>query len=149
MVGGRRLPPPAPTLRPGPVTTELVSRDPSPFGFIWPVVDQVTSPFSNWHPLGIDISAPYVPVAASAAGRVIFAGGDPCCSYGLYVEVDHGDGYETLYAHLSAIHVQLNQWVERGQLMGVSGTTGRSTGAHLHFELKRNGITQNPLLFLP
>ena len=149
VVGGKRLPPPAPSLRPGPVAPEFVNREPSPFGFIWPVVNEITSYFGPYHPLGIDISAPYVPVAASAAGQVIFAGGDLCCSYGLYVEVDHGSGYETLYAHLSTISVQIGEWVEQGQIVGVSGRTGRSTGPHLHFELTRNGVTQNPLLFLP
>ena len=150
VVGGKRLPPPAPSLRPTPVSPEFVSREPSPFGFIWPLdVVSVTSYFTAWHPLGIDINAPYVPVAASAGGRVIFAGGDFCCSYGLYVEIDHGSGYETLYAHLSGVVVQIGEWVEQGQILGLSGTTGRSTGPHLHFELRRNGIVQDPLLFMP
>ena len=149
VVGGQRLPPPALSLRPGPVSPEFVDREPSEFGFVWPVVDMVTSFFGPYHPLGIDISAPWVPVAASAAGRVIFVGGDTCCSYGLYVEIDHGSGYETLYAHLSAISVGIGEWLERGQILGISGSTGRSTGAHLHFELLRNGFGQNPLLFLP
>ncbi len=149
VVRGKRLPPPAPSLRPSPVAPDFVSRQPSPFGFIWPVVDVITSYMGPYHPLGIDIAAPYVPVAASAAGRVIFTGGDICCSYGLYVEVDHGSGYETLYAHLSSISVQIGEWVEQGQIMGISGATGRSTGPHLHFELTRSGVLQNPLLFLP
>ena len=150
VVGGRRLPPPAPSLRPAPLSPQLVSRDPSPFGFIWPLdTISITSWFGPYHPLGIDINAPYVPVAASAGGRVIFAGGDVCCSYGLYVEIDHGSGYETLYAHLSGIAVQIGEWLEQGQILGLSGTTGRSTGPHLHFELRRNGIVQDPLLFMP
>ena len=149
VVGGQRLPPPAPSLRPGPTSPEFVDREPSSFGFVWPVVDMVTSFFGPYHPMGIDINAPWVPVAASVAGRVIFVGGDTCCSYGLYVEVDHGSGYETLYGHLSAISVGIGEWVERGQIVGVSGSTGRSTGAHLHFEVRRNGVQQNPLLFLP
>ena len=150
VVGGKRLPPPASSLRPTPVSPEFVSREPSLFGFIWPLdVVSVTSYFTAWHPLGIDISAPYVPVAASAGGRVIFAGGDFCCSYGLYVEIDHGSGYETLYAHLSGVVVQIGEWVEQGQILGLSGTSGRSTGPHLHFELRRNGIVQDPLLFMP
>jgi murein DD-endopeptidase MepM/ murein hydrolase activator NlpD len=146
VVGGKRLPPPAPSLRPSPT---FVDREASQFGFIWPVVDEVTSWFTPHHPLGIDINAPYVGVAASAGGKVVFVGGDPSVSYGLYIEVDHGGGYQTLYAHMSSIHVEIGQWVETGQILGISGSTGRSTGPHLHFELKRNGITQNPLTFLP
>jgi murein DD-endopeptidase MepM/ murein hydrolase activator NlpD len=127
-----------------------VSREPSPFGFIWPL-DQIsiTSYFTAWHPLGIDINGPYVPVAASAGGQVIFVGGDPAVSYGYYVEIDHGSGYETLYAHLSQISVQMGEWLDQGQILGVTGTTGRSTGPHLHFELKRNGVVMDPLLFMP
>ena len=150
VVNGRRLPPPAPTLRP--VVSEpafVGEREASAFGFTWPLLGPITSFFGPAHPLGIDISAPYIPVAAPAAGQVVFAGGDSCCSYGLYVEIDHGSGYETLYAHLSNINVSIGEWVEQGQIIGTSGSTGRSTGPHLHFEVKRNGVTQNPMLFLP
>lgn len=146
VVDGKRLPPPASSLRPGP---DFLVRESSSFGFIWPGTGVITSYFNREHPLGIDIGMLYEPVAASAAGRVIFAGGDACCSYGLYVELDHGAGYETLYSHFSRIYVRMGQWVEQGQVLGISGRTGRSTGPHLHFELKRNGIIQNPLLFLP
>ena len=149
VVRGKRLPPPAPTLRPSALTPEFVSRDESPFGFIWPVVNEITSYMGPYHPLGIDVNAPWVPIAASAAGKVIFVGGDPCCSYGLYVEIDHGNGYETLYAHLSSFAVQRGEWVEQGQVLGISGSTGHSSGAHLHFELSRNGVLLNPLQFLP
>lgn len=163
--GGRVIPAAAPTLRPDWIDswsppaasegdasdagTELVERPSSGLGFIWPVVDLVTSYFGPSHPLGIDVNAPYVPVAAAASGQVVFAGGDPCCSYGLYVDVVHADGYETRYAHLSSLSVGLGEWVEQGQIIGVSGITGRATGPHLHFELRRNGVIQNPLLFLP
>lgn len=146
VVGGKRVPPPAPTLRPTPT---FVDREASRFGFIWPVIDEITSWYGPYHPLGIDINAPYVQVVSSAAGKVVFAGGDPLVSYGYYVEVDHGDGYETLYAHFSSIYVEIGEWVEGGQVIGLSGNTGRSTGPHLHFELKRYGVIQNPLQFLP
>ncbi len=149
VVGGKRLPKPAPTLRPSVDAPDFVSRDPSATGFIWPVVDLITSFFGPAHPLGIDINAPFVPVAASQAGQIVFAGGEPCCSYGLYVDIVHGGGYETRYAHLSQIYVGLGEWVEQGQIIGLSGNTGRSTGPHLHFELYRNGFLLNPLQFLP
>ena len=161
--GGRLLPVAAPTLRPelaAPVppaadpapqvgAAPAVVPDPAATGFIWPVVDLITSYFGPAHPLGIDINAPYVPVAASAAGQVVFAGGDQCCSYGLYVEIRHEGGYESRYAHLSSVNVSLGEWVSQGQLLGVSGATGRSTGPHLHFELRRNGLIVDPLAFLP
>jgi murein DD-endopeptidase MepM/ murein hydrolase activator NlpD len=89
------------------------------------------------------------PVAASEAGRVVFVGGNPCCSYGYHVIIDHGNGYETLYGHLSDFAVGMDQTVERGAIIGYSGNTGRSTGPHLHFEIKRNGAYQNPMLYLP
>lgn len=162
--GGRLLPVAAPTLRPDvaapsapapdpapqvAAAPEVVPADPSTTGFIWPVVDLITSYFGPAHPLGIDINAPYVPVAASAPGQVVFAGGDPCCSYGLYVEIRHEGGYESRYAHFSSLNVGLGEWVEQGQIIGVSGETGRSTGPHLHFELRRNGLIVDPLAFLP
>jgi len=118
-------------------------------GWIWPVVNNVTSYFGPSHPLGIDIEAPYVPVVASRAGQVVFVGGDPCCSYGLYIIIRHDGEYETRYAHLSQFSVQLGQWVDAGQQIGISGSTGRSTGAHLHFEVIYNGYVVNPLGVLP
>ncbi|MEZ4553502.1 MAG: M23 family metallopeptidase [Dehalococcoidia bacterium] len=118
-------------------------------GWLWPVVNSVTSYFGPSHPLGIDIEAPYVPVVASRSGQVVFVGGDPCCSYGLYVIIRHDGEYETRYAHLSQFSVQLGQWVDAGQQIGISGSTGRSTGAHLHFEVMYNGGIVNPLALLP
>jgi murein DD-endopeptidase MepM/ murein hydrolase activator NlpD len=115
----------------------------------WPVVNNVTSYFGASHPLGIDIEAPYVPVVAAKSGQVVFVGGDSCCSYGLYVIVRHDGSYESRYAHLSQFSVQLGQWVDAGQQIGVSGSTGRSTGAHLHFEIMQNGGVINPLAMLP
>jgi murein DD-endopeptidase MepM/ murein hydrolase activator NlpD len=161
--GGKITPKPAPSLRPvagaalasssssssSPSQPAAVTRPESRLGFIWPVVNSVTSYFGPSHPLGIDIEAPYVPVAAAHAGQVIFAGGDPCCSYGLNVIVRHDQGFETRYAHLSQINVKLGQFVETGQILGVSGATGRATGPHLHFEIMLNGVIQNPLLYLP
>lgn len=161
--GGKVAPKPAPSLRPAapaqlaaaapaaaaPSAPAVVTRPESRLGFIWPVVNSVTSYYGPSHPLGIDIEAPYVPVAASRAGQVVFAGGDPCCSYGLNVIIRHDGGFETRYAHLSNMGIRLGQFVEAGQLIGTSGATGRSTGPHLHFELMLNGVIQNPLLYLP
>jgi murein DD-endopeptidase MepM/ murein hydrolase activator NlpD len=150
--GGRITPKPAPTLRPDPpslLAAPSAPAAPASVGWTWPVVGLITSYFGPSHPLGIDINAPYVPVAASQGGVVVFAGGDRCCSYGLYVEVQHPGGYSTRYAHLSEIRVSLGQVVNQGQLLGISGNTGFSTGPHLHFELRRNGQIVNPMSFLP
>ena len=159
--GGKVVPRLAPALRPQLVTAlppttpaaasapNVANRPQSRAGFIWPVVNNVTSYYGPSHPLGIDIEAPYVPVAAARAGQVVFAGGDPCCSYGLNIVIRHDQGFETRYAHLSRIAVTLGQFVEVGQNIGVSGTTGRVTGPHLHFEVLLNGGIQNPLSYMP
>ena len=69
--------------------------------------------------------------------------------YGNYIVITHGNGFSTLYAHLSAINVSVNQAVQRGQQIGAEGSTGFSTGPHLHFEIRLNGAYQNPLSYLP
>jgi murein DD-endopeptidase MepM/ murein hydrolase activator NlpD len=98
---------------------------------------------------GLDIGARSgTPIAAADAGVVSlanFGGG----GYGNYVVIIHGNGYSTLYAHLSAISVSANQAVQRGQTIGAEGSTGFSTGPHLHFEIRLNGVYQNPLSYLP
>jgi murein DD-endopeptidase MepM/ murein hydrolase activator NlpD len=126
--------------------------DSSGFGFIWPVSGPISSYFTAGHPLGIDIdlySNDGAPIAAAKGGTVSFAGGNPCCSYGYYVVVDHGDGFQTLYAHLSGVAVGEGQYVEAGQLIGYGGTTGYSTGDHLHFEVHYGGSIVDPLGYLP
>jgi murein DD-endopeptidase MepM/ murein hydrolase activator NlpD len=140
---------PTPTARRG-TATPTPSR--SAFGFIWPVTGPISSYFGPSHPLGIDIDLynnPNAPIVAAAAGTVTFAGGDPCCSYGLYVIVDHGAGVTTLYAHLSSIAVSQGQKVAQGQLLGYGGRTGYATGNHLHFEVRINGNVIDPLSVLP
>jgi murein DD-endopeptidase MepM/ murein hydrolase activator NlpD len=126
--------------------------DPSVYGFVWPVWGQISSYFDAGHPLGIDIDMyddPHSPVGSAKAGIVTFAGGDACCSYGLYVIVEHGDGTSTLYAHLSQIAVSQGQVVSTGQLVGFAGATGYATGNHLHFEVRIGDHVVDPLIFLP
>lgn len=93
---------------------------------------------------GIDLAAPTgAPVAAPAGGVVSYAnwrGG-----YGLLVTISHGGGLETRFAHLSRIMVSPGQTVSRGQLVGLVGSTGRSTGSHLHYEVRQNGFAVDPL----
>jgi murein DD-endopeptidase MepM/ murein hydrolase activator NlpD len=116
--------------------------------FIWPVAGRsITTPFSGGHP-GIDVDqypSGGNPVVAVAAGKVTFAGGNPCCSYGLYITIEHDDGAETLYAHLGSVDVRDGQTVTQGQTIGQSGNTGRSTGAHLHFEMHMGGSPIDPM----
>jgi murein DD-endopeptidase MepM/ murein hydrolase activator NlpD len=124
----------------------------SDVGFIWPVGGPISSYFTPRHPLGIDIdlfNGGNPPIGAAKGGVVTFAGGNPCCSYGYYVVVDHGDGFRTLYAHLRSIAVSQGQVVSQGQLLGHGGSTGYSTGDHLHFEVHLNGSIVNPLTYLP
>jgi murein DD-endopeptidase MepM/ murein hydrolase activator NlpD len=121
-------------------------------GLIWPVSGPVSSYYGPGHPLGIDIDGfrlAGAAIAASTDGTVIFAGGNACCSYGLYVVIMSPGGIETLYAHLSSISVSVGETVSQGQAIGVIGATGYSTGVHLHFEVIDNGERQNPLNYLP
>ncbi|MFH0070958.1 peptidoglycan DD-metalloendopeptidase family protein, partial [Peribacillus sp. NPDC056705] len=117
--------------------------------FAWPVSGaRVTSTFGHrWgrsHE-GIDLVGGST-IKASAAGRVVFAGQQN--GYGKVVIVDHGNGYRTLYGHMSKISVSNGQSVSQGSKVGVMGSTGRSTGVHLHFEVQKNGVAQNPMKYL-
>jgi len=104
--------------------------------------------FQRYH-TGIDLAAPYgTPIVAAKAGQVEVAGWSSM-GYGFHVVLDHGGGVETLYAHMSRIAVRAGQWVEAGQVIGYVGSTGWSTGPHLHFEVRVNGVARNPLAYLP
>jgi len=86
------------------------------------------------------------PVGAAAAGVVQFAGFHP--QYGYVVDIDHGNDLVTRYAHLSKLFVKEGDVVQRGRRIALSGSTGRSTGPHLHFEVRFRGVAQNPAKFL-
>ena len=94
----------------------------------------------------IDYGVPVgTPVQAAASGTVKQVGsGSGDRSYGIYIEIDHGNGYSTLYAHLSSVQVSVSQAVTQGQVIGLSGQTGYATGPHLHFEARHNGNKINP-----
>ena len=123
---------------------------PSASGFIWPVNGTVVSGFGmRWGRLheGIDITASSgTPIWAAASGRVIHAGW--LGGYGNLVVVDHGDGLATAYAHASAILVGVGQQVSQGETLSLVGSTGNSSGPHLHFEVRVNGVAVDPLLYL-
>ena len=96
---------------------------------------------------GLDIAAPHgSPVFATADGVVVRA--DWWGSYGLIVVIQHPSGHETRFAHLSAIKVLEGQYVRRGQVIGNIGSTGRSTGPHLHYEVRYNGSPLDPRYFM-
>jgi murein DD-endopeptidase MepM/ murein hydrolase activator NlpD len=123
---------------------------PSASGFIWPVNGPVVSGFGmRWGRMheGIDIAVSSgTPIHAAAAGTVIHAGW--LGGYGNLVVVDHGDGLSTAYAHASAILVGVGQHVSQGETLSLVGSTGNSTGPHLHFEVRVNGSAVDPLAYL-
>jgi murein DD-endopeptidase MepM/ murein hydrolase activator NlpD len=123
----------------------------------WPVTrGHLGSPFGNridpftrrpsFHP-GVDLVAPIgTPILAAAGGRVIYAG--PKTGYGNTVEIDHGYGFITRYGHASKIDVRVGQWVQPNQHIADVGSTGRSTGPHLHFEVIVAGQPVDPAGYL-
>jgi murein DD-endopeptidase MepM/ murein hydrolase activator NlpD len=124
--------------------------NPAPGVFLAPVSGPVTSPFGprprDFHE-GIDFGVPQgTAVHAAQAGKVIAAGSSG--GYGLKVDVDHGQGVVTRYAHLSRIDVHVGDVVAAGANLGLSGSTGESTGPHLHFEIRINGVAKDPAPYL-
>lgn len=116
--------------------------------FAWPLVGVVTQGFSSSHQ-ALDIGAPYgSQVYAGRAGRVIRSGWART-GYGYTVVIDHGEGLQSLYSHMKGAWVQDGDWVERGQLIGEVGSTGHSSGPHVHFEVRMNGEQVNPVDYLP
>lgn len=115
--------------------------------FIWPTSGGVTQ-YPVWYHMAVDIAnSSLPPVLASDNGTVTFAG---CLDYGYgcHIIIDHGNGFQTLYAHLSSLGVTPGQSIAQGQQIGVLGSTGRSSGPHLHFEVRSGGAQLNPLNFL-
>jgi len=107
------------------------------------------SPFSGWRERhdGVDMAAPYgTPVLCAGDGTVTFAGWR--AGWGRVISVDHGNGYASSYAHLSRISTKAGATVTRGTMIGAVGTTGRSTGSHLHFEIRKDGVLIDPLSLL-
>lgn len=134
--------------------------DYSTTGFIYPIKGYTyISSYYGWrfnntdYHTGVDFPAPAnTPIRASASGTVIYvrtgAGYGRNWGYGNYLIVDHGGGFSTLYAHCTSISVSVGDTVTKGQTIAYVGTTGWSTGYHLHFEIRRNGAHTNPLNYL-
>jgi murein DD-endopeptidase MepM/ murein hydrolase activator NlpD len=120
-------------------------------GFIWPTGNHYLSGNNFWsgHP-GIDIAAGLgAPVWAASAGTVTIAQGGWNGGYGNVVMIDHNNGYLTVYGHLSQINVVPCESVSAGTGIGLAGSTGNSTGPHLHFEIRQNGVAVDPWYLLP
>lgn len=118
-------------------------------GFITSRFGYRTSPFTGSKQLhkGLDVAAPIgTKIIAPADGKVVFAQRDG--AYGLCVEIDHGNGIITRYAHMSKFNVKRGDKIKRGELIGLVGNTGRSTGAHLHYEVIVNGVHTNPMAYI-
>ncbi len=128
------------------------------YPFVYPVMTPRIS--SNYgmrkHPLlkfsrkhqGIDLAAEYdTPIRAVAAGTVVFA--DPYAGYGNLVAIQHKSGITTHYGHCQKIKVKPGQKIQAGTIIGTIGSTGMSSGPHLHFEIRINGIAQDPQQFIP
>jgi murein DD-endopeptidase MepM/ murein hydrolase activator NlpD len=134
--------------------TEQAIEPPTPeahAGFIWPVNGRINSGFgprgTTVHD-GIDISAPEgTPIRVIEAGEVVYS--DQLRGYGNLVIVRHADGFASVYAHNQTNLVREGQRVARGEIIAKVGATGRVSGPHLHFEIRKSNIAQDPLLYLP
>lgn len=144
----------APPAAPRPVPTQYLARENIPVvdigsgQFIWPASGGLAQYFSWYHP-AIDIdNLGGGPIYAADSGTVTVAGWPDNYGYGNRVVIDHGNGYTTLYGHMSAIYVSASQSVSKGDVVGLMGSTGRSSGTHLHLEIRKDGVAFNPLSLL-
>lgn len=140
--------------RPAAPTTPSSAASAAAPGLAWPVAGPIRRGYtsrarsSNFHD-GLDITAPEgTAVRAAAAGKVLFAGREPR-QFGNLVVIDHGDGVQTAYAFLSRITVTKDEQVNRGERIGLVGTTGLAKGPELHFELRRDNQPVDPMGELP
>ncbi len=148
--------PPSQLTRAQPISRSGVSR-PAPLGaqlgeaFVWPVLAPVSSSFGirDGRPhRGVDLAANHGDsIRAAMSGTVVVAGA--LKGYGQTVILEHPGGFRTLYAHSSVLQVSVGQHVKQGQLIARVGSTGESTGPHLHFEIMMNDRHDDPLLYLP
>lgn len=126
----------------------LAQAQPSKSFCVWPSTVRIVTQYFTWYHNGIDVATPWgkamPPLFACTGGVVTRAGWDPW-GLGLHVRIDHGNGYETVYGHMSRLDVGYGEQVNRGQIIGLMGSTGNSTGPHVHFIVKYNGVVQNPL----
>jgi murein DD-endopeptidase MepM/ murein hydrolase activator NlpD len=116
--------------------------------FGWPTTGVITQSYGSYHG-GIDIAnSSKTPIFAAQSGEVVYAGWDNS-GYGYMIMIDHHNGWRTRYAHLSGMYPKVGDWVSRGDLIALMGSTGNSTGPHLHFEIITRGYRFNPMTYLP
>lgn len=121
-------------------------------GILWPIKGRLTSGFGmrgkRMHE-GIDLAAPKgTAIRAAAEGKVVYSGAG-MKGYGKVVVVKHADEFSTVYAHNSSLLVKMGEKVQKGQVIARVGSTGWATGPHLHFEVRRRGVPEDPLVYLP
>ncbi len=116
--------------------------------FVWPAAGRITQRYSFYHKAFDIANKSGGSILAADSGTVIVAGWIDNSGYGNRVMIDHGNGFVTLYGHMSLIQVKQGQTVARGNVIGQMGSTGRSTGTHLHFEVRRGGVLENPGIYL-
>lgn len=114
----------------------------------WPLRGWLTQRYSSGH-RAIDVATSYGATVYAAGGGSVARAGWLFTGYGYSVIINHGNGLQTLYSHLKGPLVNVGQWVRRGQAIGAVGSTGRSTGPHVHFEVRTKGERVNPLRYLP
>jgi hypothetical protein len=149
----------APPVKAPPVAEKTVVQQRGPVTFVHPLPGaRISASFAryivksrNRQHHGVDFAAPTgTPVFAASAGVVLSADNTSLSeAFGNAVLIEHGDQLTSLSAHLSRLDVELGQWVEAGQQIGLVGQTGRATGPHLHFELWRGSVPQDPIALLP
>jgi len=116
--------------------------------FVWPAAGMITQGYRFYHKAFDIANRAAGPILAADSGTIVLAGWPDNSGYGNRVMIDHGNGFVTLYGHMSVIQVATGQRVNRGDVIGQMGSTGRSTGTHLHFEIRKNGALLNPGDFL-
>lgn len=115
---------------------------------LWPTTQHVITQYYGWKHTGVDLDGDYADAIYAAADGIVETAGWNSGGYGLQIIIDHQNGYRTRYAHSSKLFVQAGDHVKRGQVIAMVGTTGRSTGTHLHFEVYVNGKRANPLAYI-
>jgi len=116
---------------------------------LWPSTCRRITQYFGWRHSGIDIACPRnSAIYAADSGTVIKAQGGWNGGYGIYIIIDHGNGLQTLYGHLSKLYVKSGDQVNKGDAIGAEGSTGRSTGPHVHFEVRQAGYRKNPLSYI-
>lgn len=145
--------PSRPTVQPSQQIRDVAAPPPSVeapagSGYIWPTSVRVITQYFGWRHTGLDIAGPIgTPLYASRAGTVSKSQCGWNGGYGCYIIIDHGGGVQTLYGHASQLYVSAGDAVSQGQTIAAMGSTGNSTGPHIHFEVRVNGARVNPLQY--